>query len=205
MFATQLRKIFWAGLFLMGGLAYADGAVDSDPYALVEQMTADLLSSMEQYRNTVEENPEPFFEYLEGRLNLIIDFRWIAKNVMGPYRKGASDEQQQRFAEVFRRGLVETYGRGLLTYSGEKIEVLPLNGSINGKRRVKVQQKIHGKTNIYPVSYSMGLNKQGEWKITNVILNGVNLGKTFRNQFIQAAKRHGGDVDKVIDSWSASV
>ncbi|WIO73758.1 ABC transporter substrate-binding protein [Porticoccaceae bacterium LTM1] len=200
-----MKHILIAFLMMLGCLANAAEGKTVEPDQLVQEMTNDLLNSMEQYRETVDANPEPFFDYLESRLNNIIDFPWIAKNVMGPYRDGATDDQQERFAKVFRRGLVETYGRGLLSYSDEKIEVMPLEGGANGKRKVSIDQKIYGKTDVYPVSYSMGLNRDGEWKITNVILNGVNLGKTFRNQFIQAAKQHDGDIDKVIENWAAKV
>ena len=193
-------KAFLLSLLLVAGVASA-----SEPHALIESMTDDLLTGMEQYRDTADENPEPFFTYLEERLNGVIDFPWIAKNVMGKYRKTASDEQRARFSEVFRRGLVETYGRGLLAYSNEKILVLPPNGDLGGKKKVTVKQEIHGKDKVYPVAYSMGRNKQGEWKIVNVVIGGVNLGKTFRNQFAQAAQKHEGDVDKVIDSWSSKV
>lgn len=175
------------------------------PHALVESMTSDLLTQLGDYREGVEENPEPFFQFLETRLDSVIDFPWIARNVMGPYRKRASNEQLERFSQVFRRGLVETYGRGLLTYSDEKIEVLPPAEPIDGKRRVRVKQEIHGETQVYPVSYTMGLNRNNEWKITNVIINGINIGKTFRNQFVQSAQKHGGDLDKVIDGWASEV
>ena len=124
---------------------------------------------------------------------------------MGSYRKSASDGQKERFAKVFRRGLVETYGRGLLAYSDEKIVVLPPKGDIAGKKKVTVNQEIHGKDQVHPVAYTVRFTKQGEWKIANVIIGGVNLGKTFRNQFIQAAKKHSGDVDKVIENWSTTV
>ena len=35
----------------------------------------------------------------------------------------------------------------------------------------------------------------------NVVINGINLGKTFRNQFTQSAQRSGGDIDQVISGW----
>lgn len=177
----------------------------SEPHAVVTAMTEDLIVSMGQFRDTSSEDPTAFFDDLESRLTSIIDFDWIAANVMGPYRKKASAEQRQRFAVVFRRGLIETYGRGLLSYSDEKIEVVPPQQSVEGLRRVKVQQKIYGAEEVYPVSYSMGLNKQRQWKVTNVVINGINLGKTFRNQFIQSAKKHDGDIDLVIENWAASV
>lgn len=74
----------------------------------------------------------------------------------------------------------------------------------NGKRKVSVKQEIRSVDGNYPLEYSMGLSKSGQWKVINVIINGINLGKTFRNQFVQAAQKNGGDIDAVIAGWDSS-
>jgi ABC-type transporter MlaC component len=38
--------------------------------------------------------------------------------------------------------------------------------------------------------------------ITNVVINGINLGKTLQNQFLQAAQKNSNDIDSVIASWA---
>ena len=48
----------------------------------------------------------------------------------------------------------------------------------------------------------MAKNKSGEWKLINVVLNGVNLGKSFRDQFAQAMKQNDNNIDKVIATWA---
>jgi phospholipid transport system substrate-binding protein len=202
---TKLKFIGVALFLLMAAVVQAEQPVVSEPHAVVESMTEDLIISLDLYREVSKENPDAFFDDLEGRLLVVIDFDWIAANVMGPYRKKASPEQIDRFAKVFRRGLIETYGRGLLSYSDERIEVVPSTEDVGKKRSVKVLQNIYGAEEVYPVSYSMGLNKNQQWKVINVVINGINLGKTFRNQFIQSAKKHDGNIDLVIENWAASV
>ena len=49
----------------------------------------------------------------------------------------------------------------------------------------------------------MYLNKQGQWKLINIVINGVNLGLTFRNQFRALAEEFDGDIDKVILNWTS--
>ena len=51
--------------------------------------------------------------------------------------------------------------------------------------------------------YQMGKGKSGEWKLRNVIIESVNLGEIYRNQFESAARKRDGDLDAVIDSWTA--
>ena len=50
---------------------------------------------------------------------------------------------------------------------------------------------------------SMQKNKSGDWLIINIIVNGVNLGLTFRNQFQALAKEHNENIDETIKHWTS--
>lgn len=174
------------------------------PHQLVEAVTGQLLETISVHRDTFDENPEEFFAALDSLLENVIDFEWIAHKVMGSYGKQATPEQRDRFARAFRCELIETYGRGLVTYGEQSIVVIPPTEDINGHRKVKVVQEIRGSDGVFPLVYSMGLNREGKWKVTNVVINGINLGKTFRNQFVQSAQKFSGDINQVINNWSSS-
>lgn len=180
------------------------GEDEVTPHKLVESVTSQLLQTIESHRDTFEDDPEEFFAALDGLLGDVVDFDWIAYKVMGSYGKKATPEQRSRFASAFRCELIETYGRGLVAYGEQNIVVLPPTEDLNGQRKVKVVQEIHGSDGVFPLVYSMGLTREGKWKVTNVVINGINLGKTFRNQFVQRAKKFGGDIDQVISNWSSS-
>lgn len=192
---------------------YAVASQAQAPDKLVENVTEALLSDIATYREALDKAGseaqkqallDDFYQRLTATLEPVVDFRWIALNVMGPYRKQATSEQRRQFRDVFTRGLVETYGRGLLTYSDQEIIVFPLKDELAGKRKVVVSQEIQGADQSYPLLYSMGLNKEGSWKVINVVINGINLGSTFRNQFVQAANKYNGDIDKVIANWAVT-
>ena len=57
---------------------------------------------------------------------------------------------------------------------------------------------------IYPVSYTLE-KINGEWRVRNVIINGINIGKLFRDQFADAMQQNGNDLDKTIDGWAGEV
>ena len=44
------------------------------------------------------------------------------------------------------------------------------------------------------------MNEDG-WKIINIIINGVNLGLTFRNQFQSLATFHNDDIEEILNNW----
>ena len=188
------------------------------PHMVIESITNEVVALIAQYRKSEaevlasgtnakvaeDERFKQFVGEVDTAMMKAIDFDWIALNVMGPYRKTATDVQKQEFARIFKAGLVETYGRGLLNYGDEEIVLVSPIGSPGEKRKATVVQEIRNAEGRYPLEYSMGLNREGEWKVVNVVINGINLGKTFRNQFVQATQQNAGDIDQVIANWDES-
>tara|TARA_R110000782_G_scaffold88585_1_gene170848 strand:- start:1390 stop:2049 length:660 start_codon:yes stop_codon:yes gene_type:complete len=210
MYKRLIQTLLPALVVLLSGHAIATQAADDavtsseqSPHELIETVTDDLLQMIDEHRETFDDDPQAFFDSLDCLLTRVIDFKWIASNVMGTYRAEATDEQRELFVKTFHRDLIETYGRGLISYGDETIVVLPPKEDLEGKRRVTVVQEIRGKDGVFPLYYSMALNREGMWKITNVVINGINLGKTFRNQFAQRAEKYDGNIDQVIANWSA--
>ncbi|MDN5534893.1 ABC transporter substrate-binding protein, partial [Pseudomonas sp.] len=75
----------------------------------------------------------------------------------------------------------------------------------DGEDRASVDMTVKGNNGaVYPVSYTLTL-LNGEWKVRNVIVNGINIGKLFRDQFADAMQRNGNDLDKTIDGWAGEV
>ena len=149
-------------------------------------------------------------------LDPVIDFRGFARGVMGPYasrdRYQSLDEagreelrgQLEEFTEVMRQSLVRTYGKGLLAFSGSRMEVSKPSPDEASQSRVSVRQLIYSdQAQPYVMMYQMGRNKAGEWKLRNVIIETVNLGEIYKNQFQAAARNHDGDLNAVIDSWAS--
>ena len=70
------------------------------PDAVIERITDDLLSLIEQSRDYVKEDPERFFVEVEALLRPVVDFKGFARSVMAAHYKGARAEQRERFADV---------------------------------------------------------------------------------------------------------
>lgn len=193
----------------------SNGIVVADivsPYKLIEDVTTEVLAKIDAHRANVDEGGSEaekaqsfdcFFADIDRILDRVIDFDWIARNVMGDYGKTASSAQRASFSEAFRASLVATYGRGLLSYSDQKIIVLPGTEDYTSRRKITVRQEIQSADGNYPLQYTMGLSKAGEWRVINVIINGINLGKIFRKQFFQASQKNEGDLDTVIANWGS--
>jgi phospholipid transport system substrate-binding protein len=156
-------------------------------------------------KHDAEQDPEAaqLLSEMRSILEPVVDFGFIARVVMGDAAKTASREQMARFEEVFRNSLVSTYAKGMTGYVQAQMNIPPLADEAAGQNRVAVRQEVTTASGVQIIDYTMAKNRTtGEWKLINVVLNGINLGKTFRSQFAQSYKQHSGNVDKVIEYWA---
>lgn len=174
------------------------------PHDVIQSTTNELLSDLKANKQQYKANPNAFYESLNRILGPVVDADGISKSIMTvKYSRKATPEQMQRFQENFKRSLLQFYGNALLEYNNEGIVVDPAKAD-DGKR-ASVGMKVTGNNGaVYPVQYTLQ-NIAGEWKVRNVIVNGINIGKLFRDQFADAMQRNGNDLDKTIDGWAGEV
>ncbi len=174
------------------------------PHDVVQSTTTELLSELKANKEQYKSNPQAFYDTLDRILAPVVDADGISKSIMTvKYSRKATPEQMQRFQENFKRSLFQFYGNALLEYNNQGIVVDPAKAD-DGKR-ASVGMKVTGNNGaVYPVQYTLE-NLGGEWKVRNVIVNGINIGKLFRDQFADAMQRNGNHLDKTIDGWAGEV
>lgn len=177
-------------------------AAAKSPHTVVEQVTDNMMKVIKAGEKALKENPDAYFKDVRATLEPTVSFDFIAKNVMSKYWEQASEQQRKEFTEVFTKGMVETLGKGMANYSDLTIKTLPASGDSSSAKRVEVLQEVEAADGTSRISYTMAQNRSDEWKLINVVLNGVNLGKSYRDQFIQAMKQNDNDIDKVIANWA---
>jgi phospholipid transport system substrate-binding protein len=203
-----------AAAALVGSLFGASlAAAAQDPYQMVQQTTQRVLTIIAEGKGYYDKEPERFHQQVDTVMTEVVDFDTFARGVMGPYanlqrlpsdaEKAQRRDQIARFSATFKHGLIETYAKGLLKFNGQRIETLPpRKGDDVNANSISVIQNIFGAGDKpYVVQYSLRKNGDGNWKVGNVIIEGINLGQTYRNQFVAAVEQNRGDIDKVIASW----
>ncbi len=174
------------------------------PRDVVQGTTTELLGDLKANKEQYKSNPSAFYDALNRILGPVVDADGISRSIMTvKYSRKATPEQMQRFQENFKRSLMQFYGNALLEYNNQGITVDPAKPD-DGKR-ASVGMKVTGNNGaVYPVQYTLE-NLGGEWKVRNVIVNGINIGKLFRDQFADAMQRNGNDLDKTINGWAGEV
>jgi phospholipid transport system substrate-binding protein len=181
------------------------GHAAATPQQVVQATTDKVLGELNSKREQFRQDPEAFYQALDGILGPVVDFDGFARGVMTVrYSRQASPAQMQAFQESFKRSLVKFYGGALLEYDNQEIRMLPAVPS-SDPGRASVNMEVVGRSGaIYPVTYTLE-QKGGAWKVRNVIVNGINIGKLFRDQFAESMRSNGNDLDKVIATWGDAV
>ena len=171
---------------------------------VVKSTTDELIGDLKANKAGYQQNPQSFYDTLERILGPVVDSAGISRSIMTvKYSRRASDEQLKRFEDNFKRSLMQFYGNALLEYDNHSIRVLPAKAE--GADRASVGMEVRdSKGTVYPVSYTM-VQLDGQWKLRNVIINGINVGKLFRDQFADSMQRNGNDLDRTIDGWAEVV
>lgn len=202
-FTAVMRCLFLLMMGLWGSVALAAETGKSvGPHQVVQNVTDGVMDVIKGGERALKENPEAYFSRVRETLEPSVSFSFIAKSVMASYWEQANQTQREQFIETFTRSMVETLGKGMANYTDLKITTLPPQGDINSEKRVEVIQEVAAADGTTRISYTMAKNNSGEWKLINVVLNGVNLGKSFRDQFAQSMKQHDNNIDKVISTWA---
>ncbi|WP_417311620.1 MlaC/ttg2D family ABC transporter substrate-binding protein [Ectopseudomonas khazarica] len=174
-------------------------------HEVVQQTTDTLLADLKTNKDEYRRDPAAFYQSLNDILGPVVDVDGISRGVMTVrYSRQASPEQMSRFQENFKRSLMQFYGNALLEYDNQDIRVLPATGKQDAERTSIGMEIRDGKGVVYPLSYTM-VSMDGVWKLRNVVINGINVGKLFRDQFAQSMQNNRNDLDKVIDTWADTV
>ena len=200
---STLRRgllVLLAALPLMANAVAAPTSAHELVQDTTNRMLADLAANKEKYK----QDPADFYAALNSIVGPVVDAEGISKSIMTvKYSRKATPAQMKTFEENFKRGLFQFYGNALLEYNNQGITVEPAKDESGD--RTSVGMTVKGSSgSIYPVSYTLE-KINGEWKLRNVIINGINIGKLFRDQFADAMQRNGNDLDKTINGWAGEV
>ncbi|ANH96643.1 phospholipid transport system substrate-binding protein [Pseudomonas koreensis] len=182
----------------------ANAAPGQSAHDLVQDTTNRMLADLSANKAKYKQDPADFYAALNSIVGPVVDAEGISKSIMTvKYSRKATPAQMQTFQENFKKGLFQFYGNALLEYNNQGITVDPAKDESGD--RTSVGMTVKGSNGaIYPVQYTLE-KINGEWKLRNVIINGINIGKLFRDQFADAMQRNGNDLDKTINGWAGEV
>ena len=174
---------------------------DEDPYIFIDENAQKMVRVLTEDSSLFETDRALYENQIKEIFEPMIDFKRVAASVMGKkYYLLATKEERAEFVLIFRDSLLDTYAETLAQWGDSTITTEFPKNKEEFSKNVEVKQTLDTGTSKYPISYKLRKSKDG-WKIVNIIINGVNLGLTFRNQFQALAVSHNENISDTLRNW----
>jgi phospholipid transport system substrate-binding protein len=113
----------------------------------------------------------------------------MSKRTLAAHWQKLNEKDRAEFVDLFRKLLTNSYADKVEGYSGEQIHYI--NERNEGDYAEVRTKATSGKTEI-PLDYRL-LNKAGEWRVYDVVVDGVSLVNNYRGQFAKIIRTSGYD------------
>ena len=183
---TQSQRWSWvkvasgvAGLLLLlGGVAVqpavAGGATEAMKHTIDQVLTTLRDKELKQAGRTEERR-----QRLEQIVGDRFDYQEMSRRSLGAPWNTLSDQDKQEFVALFQTLLTNSYADKIESYSGEGVKYIN-ERTENDYAEVRTKV-LTGKVEI-PLDYRL-LNKGGDWRVYDVVVDGVSLVNNYRGQF----------------------
>ena len=163
-------------MFLLSPMYAKAGA----PLDTVEANVKEVLDILRNPALQGEASKKVKEEKIEAIANQMFDYVALSRLTLGRSWRDFNKEQQKEFISLFRTILKKAYMDKILSYTNE--QVLFDRDIMLSENKAEVQTKIITKSAEIPIDYRVYL-KDGEWKVYDVIVEGISLVQNYRTQF----------------------
>ena len=202
-----------ANLLLLALFAFvsaAGGAEQSSElegaHLVVDTVTTEVFSLIRETQQRGDIDREAFRDDVYELLNPRLDWTGFSRGVMGAHFANAGTEQREAFVVSVSSMLLEFYAEAMLRLRNQKLRVLMPSEPPANPNRVSVDLEFVGQDGgVIPIVFYMRKSpRDGAWRLVNLNVSGINLGRTWRSQFSRIMDRT-GDMDQAIIEFAEAV
>ncbi|WP_028293198.1 MlaC/ttg2D family ABC transporter substrate-binding protein [Oceanobacter kriegii] len=205
----MIRIITLAMALMLSLLAPVSQALESDElgehaHEVVRRVTTQVMERIDNNRHLYESDKARFYWELEDVLGPMVDFRRLTRKIMGKHYFKATKQQRIRFARAFKRSLLSSYATGLIEFTDYEVRMLPPRDDFEhtSSNTLVDLEVITPSGKVFPITQSMYYDLSSySWKAQNVVVNGINVGQLFNEQFAQLVNDNDGNIGAAIEQW----
>ena len=190
-----MKKNFFIIIFFLFSLTQKSYGYSSDP----KQFIAEIVD--EAKKILVDSNSKEFKTKKLSEMALkTVDIKGVAYYSIGKYRKNLNEEQLNEYLSLFEKYFLKSFTSRLTDYSDPKIDVIGtevLNPkytivksvllATDKKPEVKIEWRVYTKNPDKPL-------------IRDLIIEGLSLARTQKEEFASVIESNNGDVTKLFDT-----
>ena len=183
---------------LLAFLLTTNIAFSSDtPDGFLKDSVQEISLLVNKYKDRFETDEEFLRDKMNSSVMPKLDIKLMSKIILGKkIWTEMSESQKDDFVEAFQYRMTSTYMKSITAFDGEKVIFLPYEP---GKREniayVKSKYLIPGGD--IAVDYRL-IKKSEEWKVYDIIFDGISLMKNYRADFREHVSQNG--IESLITS-----
>ena len=185
-FRTPLALAILTGL----GIYSQTSAQTETPDDVVRDAAESVLQSMDGRRDYLEEHPAELRELVNSVFSPRFDQNYAAYLVLGRHSREASSEQRSRFTAALYGYILSRYARGLLSFTSDRLQILPYAGSAGDERATVRTFVILDDGRRIPVNYDLRLGAAG-WRVYDIAIDGISYIRNLRSQLGAEIEQNG--------------
>lgn len=166
------------------------------PQVVIEQTANELktrIGNLAQQGNITET-----MQIVEQVLTPHVDQHRVSALALGKYWKKATPDERAAFEQEYKNTMVRLYSSAYASYKDWSIRHLPLKLKPDAKKAVVKIKVDRAEGQPVDISYRM-INKKGDWKVYDIIIEGISLVSNYRNQFTEIIDQNKGSIKALID------
>ncbi|MBP5343654.1 MAG: ABC transporter substrate-binding protein [Alphaproteobacteria bacterium] len=166
-------------------------AAQNPAISFVDDLADDIISNV----LTAEVTPEQKLETFRAAFTKAVDLKSVGQFVLGVYWRKANDADKQEFLDAFTEFTTKTWADRFDMYHGQDIL---FTGVRNAERnQYYVDSQIQDKE---PVEVIWRLRQKGDsYKIIDIIVEGVSMAMSYRNEYSAVLQQNGGNVKALAE------
>ena len=190
-----MKKNFFIIIFFLFSLTQKSYGYSSDPKQFITEIVDEAKKIL------VDSNTKEFKTKKLSEVALkTVDIKGVAYYSIGKYRKNLNDEQLNEYLSLFEKYFLKSFTSRLTDYSDPKINVIStdvLNPkytivksvliATDKKPEVKIEWRVYTKNPDKPL-------------IRDLIIEGLSLARTQKEEFASVIESNNGDVTKLFDT-----
>ena len=201
--STLFRSRPIASVVLVGLLATAPSftaTAATPPAATAQQGAASrvvvdsagrVLATLDSRRAEFKANPVALNQFIKTEFTRSFDSDYAARLVLGVHGRSAAPADVADFAAAMADNLTARYGASLLDFNTKLQVKVTSETPLPGGRGVRVStQMLRQGGSPIPVDYLLR-NVNGQWKLFDVMVEGISYVQTFKNQFDAPLRQKG--------------
>lgn len=173
-------------LVMSGGGAFAATVQNARQFVdAVGQRVIDVIDAPNKNQNQKQAELRQMF--LDN-----VDIEWVSRFVLGPGWRGATEDQQRRYVEAYKKYMVAIYTVNFSEYTGSKYNIIEVRDEGNNQFTIRMQIKTPKQQQADTIAgYRLIVDDSGQFKIIDIIVEGVSLITTQRSEFGSVLRQNG--------------